>query len=91
MESHPFPACSYQMDFILIDTQDFLDKGYDLPHVCAGFGEKTPVQTLSSLSSLAFSSKLEKLPEPHLSHLYNWTIMGPLGNYHFILNCIHLS
>lgn len=80
MESHPFQACSCRMDFILIDTQDFLDKGENLPHVCAGFGEKTPVQTLYSLSLLAFSKKLEKLPEPHLSHLYKWTIMCPLGN-----------
>lgn len=79
------------MDFNLIDTQDVLDKGENLPHVCAGFGEKTPVQTFSSFSSLGFSSKLEKLPEPHLSHLYNWMIMGQLGNYHFILNCVHLS
>lgn len=80
MGSHPFQVCSCWIDFILADTQDFLDKGGDLPLVCAGFGEKTPVQTLSFLSLVAFLSKLEKLPEPHVFHLHNWTTMCPLGN-----------
>lgn len=42
MGSHPFQVCSCRMDFILIDTQDFLDKGVGTFHMCVLALEKRP-------------------------------------------------